>query len=139
MRTTACVIGLTILAHTSVAQNFHPNIPRAWDDNAVKDFEVPLVQRDRSPRYMTAEEYYNLKVRPVYRSYPVYAQGKEPPGYMEWLKEREPEVIFDPAKLRTKEDWIQAGHIVFEAMTKFRPAPLTPGGREVSPAFQSSF
>src|ERR1051326_3646978 len=111
MQTTARVIGLTILAVvcSSSAQEFRPDIPRVWDDAAVKQVELPLAQRVRSPRYMTAEEYYTLKVRRIYRSYPVYVQGKEPSGYIESLKQREPELIFDTSKLRTKEDWIRAG------------------------------
>src|SRR5690349_2262021 len=84
---------------------------------------------------MTAEEYYKLKVRAIYRSYPVYVQGKEPPGYIEWLKQREPEVIFDASKLHTKDDWIRAGKIVFEADTFYGRARLTSGGVKVRPGF----
>ena len=137
MQTAARVIAVTILAlaRSSSAQEFRPDIPRVWDDNAVKDFELPLVQRDRSPRYMTAGEYYKLKVRPIYRAYPVYVQGKEPPGYIESLKQREPEVIFDSSKLHTKEDWIRAGKIVFEADTFYEPARMAPGGQRVRPGF----
>jgi mono/diheme cytochrome c family protein len=110
------------IAGTGAAQTFRPDIPRAWDDKAVAGFEVPLAQRDRSPRYMTAEEYYALKVRPIYRSYAAYVEGKEPAGYIESLKQKEPEIIFDASKLRTKEDWIQAGKLVFEAEIAFFPA-----------------
>ena len=136
MKTAACAIGLAILA-TAAAQDFHPDIPRAWDDKDVAGLELPLVQRDRTPRYMTAEEYYKLKVRPIYRSYPVYAEGKEPPGYIESLKQKEPEVIFEPSKLHSRQDWIQAGKIVFEAPIVYRPARLTSGGRKVPPAFSN--
>ena len=121
-------IGFAILA-LSVrcwAQEFHPDIPRAWDDKAVHGLEVPLAQRDRSPRYMSAEEYYKLKVRPIYRSYPAYAKGREPAGYLESLKQRDPEIIFDPSKLHTKEDWIAAGKLVFESDTLFFPAQEPP-------------
>jgi hypothetical protein len=137
MQTTTRVIGFAILALacSSPAQEFHPDVPRVWDDNAVKDVELPLAQRDRSPRYMTAEEYYKLRVRPIYRSYPVYVQGKEPPGYIEWLKQREPEVIFDTSKLQTKDDWIRAGKIVFEADVFYGPARLTSGGAKLRPGF----
>jgi hypothetical protein len=125
MQTAGRVIGCAILAIAGsvVAQTFHPDVPRAWDDKEVARVEVPLAQRDRSPRYLTAEQYYALKVRPIYKSYPAYARGREPAGYREWLKQREPEVIFDASKLRTKEDWIQAGKLVFEAGVSFRPAP----------------
>lgn len=116
-------IAFAAIAEMGQAQTFHPDIPRAWDDAEVAHFEMPLAQRDRSPRYMSAEEYYALKVRPIYRSYPIYAPGREPAGYIESLKQKEPEIVFDPSKLRTKEDWIQAGKLVFEADTNFRPAP----------------
>jgi hypothetical protein len=127
------IIGFAVLTLSGVlpAQEFHPDIPKAWDDNAVKDLELPLVQRDRSPRYLTADEYYKLRVRPIYRTYPIYVNGKEPAGYIESLKQREPEVIFDPAALHTREDWIQAGRIVFEAGIVYAPTRITPGGREV--------
>jgi hypothetical protein len=121
-------IGFAILA-LSVrcrAQEFHPDIPRAWDDKAVHGLEVPLAQRDRSPLYMSAEQYYKLKVRPIYRSYPVYAKGREPAGYLESLKQKDPEIIFDPSRLHTKEDWIAAGKLVFESDTLFFPLPEPP-------------
>ena len=75
---------------------------------------------------MSAKEYYALKVRPIYRSYPVHAPGREPAGYRESLLRKEPEIIFDPSKLITKEDWIRAGKVVFESQTAFRPAPAEP-------------
>ena len=130
MKRTVCVLALTWLAVAALAVGdppFHPDIPKAWDDVAVESMELPLAQRDRSPRYMSSAEYYALKVRPIYRSYPVYAPGREPAGYAESLKQKEPEVILDTAKLRTKEDWIRAGKLVFESDTVFFPPPATPG------------
>lgn len=131
MQTKTCFTASAILAlaRLSVAQDFHPEIPKAWDDKEVAHFETPLAQRDRSPRYMTAKEYYALKVRPVYRWYPRYPAGREPAGYLESLKQKEPEIIFDASRLRTKEDWIQAGKLVFESDTLFRPAGEGGGGR----------
>jgi len=128
MRASLCPLNCLILfsAHLSLAQEFRPAIPRVWEDREVAGFEVPLVQRERSPRYMTSAEYYALKVRPIYRSYPVYAPGREPAGYRESLLQKEPEIIFDLAKLRTKDDWIKAGKAVFESQTVFRPAPAVP-------------
>lgn len=67
----------------------------------IEGFEVPLAQRDRTPRHLSSEEYYKFKIRPIYRSYPAYANGREPAGYLESLKQKEPEIIFDPSKLRT--------------------------------------
>ena len=113
--------------------SFHPEILKVWDDNAVAGMEVPLAQQDRSPRYMTSAEYYRLKVRPIYKGYPAYAKGQEPPGYLESLKQIEPEVIFDPATLHTKEDWIAAGKLVFESETRFFPAREQPSADQVAP------
>ncbi len=137
MQATVAVIGVAVLALACPlrAQEFRPAIPRTWDEIAVRDLELPLVSRERSPRYMTAEEYYKLEVRPIYRSYPIYARGKGPLGYIEWLKQREPEIIFDPSSLHTKEDWIKAGKIVFEAPIVYSPARMSPGGRDVPAAF----
>ncbi len=108
------------------SQDFHPDIPKAWEDKAVEGLEVPLAQRDRSPRYMSAEEYYKLRVRPIYRSYPIYVKGREPAGYLDSLKRKEPEIIFDPSRLHSKDDWIAAGKLVFESGTTFFPSPEPP-------------
>ncbi|HEX7359179.1 MAG TPA: hypothetical protein VF283_01685 [Bryobacteraceae bacterium] len=121
-----------LFATSAVAQEFHPKIPRAWDDKAVEGLELPLAQPAWSPRYMTAAEYYKLKVRPIYRSYPAYAKGREPKGYFAWLKTRKPEIIFDPSKLHTKADWIAAGKLVFESETRFYPARPQPAENETS-------
>jgi hypothetical protein len=125
VKISACLLFVATLVFrsASVPQAFHPDIPKAWDDDAVAGFEVPLAQAHRSPRYPTAAEYYAMKVRPIYRSYPVYAKDREPAGYRESLVQKEPEIIFDPAKLNTKDDWIAAGKLVFESETQFRPAP----------------
>jgi hypothetical protein len=62
-------------------------------------------------------------VRPIYRFYPAYAKGREPAGYLESLKQKDPEIVFDPSKLYTKEDWVAAGKLIFETDTQFFPAP----------------
>ena len=115
MRTIAFFKYLVMFLGITGTQVARPDIPRAWDDREVATFQVPLAQRDRSPRFMTSEEYYKLKVRPIYRTYPIYLPGREPVGYLESLKQKEPEIVFDPSKLQTEEDWIRAGELVFEA------------------------
>lgn len=109
------ILWCLLLAISSSAQSFQPAIPKAWDEDEVKRFELPLAQPDRSPRYLSSDQYYALKVRPVYRGYPVYFPGKEPPGYLDILRQKEPEIVFDPSRLRTAEDWIRAGELVFNA------------------------
>jgi hypothetical protein len=123
MRTGAYVVGCVILvaARTGAAQTFRPEIPRTWADDEVARFELPLAQRDRTPRFLTAREYYAQKVRTIYRTYPVFVNGREPAGYFDSLKQKDPEVIFDSAKLRTKEDWIRAGEVVFRAAPRMAP------------------
>jgi hypothetical protein len=63
MRATIIRAACTMLAFcdTIGAQNFRPDIPKAWDDAGVARFETPLAQRDRSPRYLSAKDYYALK------------------------------------------------------------------------------
>ena len=68
-----------------------------------------------SPKPVSAEYYYKIPVRTIYKSYPIYAPGRVPAGYLEKLKNLEPEIAFDASRLKTKEDWIRAGEIVFEA------------------------
>ncbi len=99
---------------------FSPVIPRSWDEEALGRLEVPLPNPEFSPRAVPADYYYRIPVRPIYRGYPVYAPGKEPPGYFETLSQREPEVIWnDDAGIRprvaTRADWIRAGEAVFDA------------------------
>jgi hypothetical protein len=118
------VLAAALLAGLAVsAQPFSPNIPKFWDDHAVESFEVPLANPRYSPRHVSSAEYYALKVRPIYKTYPVYAPGREPVGYREHLKTLEPEIIFDPAKLRGEADWIAAGKAVFESEPLMFPAP----------------
>jgi hypothetical protein len=92
-----------------------PSIPKTWDADAFAGFELPLVNAERSARHIDPAFYYRLGVRPIYRSYPIYAPGREPQGYMEWLARQEPEIAFDASRLKTDADWIAAGEIVFEA------------------------
>jgi hypothetical protein len=81
--------------------------------------EVPLANPIGSPKHVSADYYYRIPVRPIYKSYPIYAPGHEPPGYMEWLKQQEPVLIWDDIghipTLQTEADWIKAGELVFNA------------------------
>ncbi len=100
---------------------FSPTIPKTWVDAEMAELEVPLADAANSPKHVSADYYYRVSVQPIYKSYRVYAPGKEPPGYLEWLKQQEPALVFDAAKLKTEADWIKAGELVFDA-------PLATGG-----------
>jgi Di-haem oxidoreductase, putative peroxidase len=91
------------------------DIPKTWDDEAIASIEIPHPIREYTPVHVRSDFYYQMRVRPIYQSYPIYAPGKEPSGYIERLKQQEPAIAFDPARLRTERDWVQAGEIVFDA------------------------
>lgn len=130
-RSGLCLIAVVCLAaavHRPLGQtpphDFRPVVPHMWDDQAMATVEVPLANPIGSPKHVPANYYYRIPVRPIYKSYPIYAPGHEPPGYMDWLKQQEPEVIWgvDPKtginhtpSFKTEADWIKAGEIVFEA------------------------
>lgn len=102
---------------------FHHSIPEAWDEEALLGLEVPLAQPKYSPVEVTWDFYYRISRRPIYKSYPVYGPGHEPPGYFEWLRRQKPEVIwgidgdgvFHAPDLKTQADWIKAGEMVFDS------------------------
>jgi hypothetical protein len=114
---------MALLLH---AQSPAVTIPRTWDDAAVAALEVPLAHPEFSPQHVSTDYYYRMRVRPIYKTYPVYPPGKEPAGYIEWLQQQEPEVVFDLAKLHTESDWIRAGELVFDAPINFESLATTP-------------
>jgi hypothetical protein len=98
---------------------YKPAIPKTWDEQALADLEVPLPNPEFSPKAVPGDYYYRIPVRRIYKGYTVHIPGKEPPGYLDWLKRQEPKIIWeDKAKrprLETESDWIKAGEIVFDA------------------------
>lgn len=98
---------------------FRPEIPKTWDDAAIATLELPLANPAGSPKHISADYYYKIPVRPIYRSYAVFAPGHEPPDYAEWLKQQEPVILWDDKgrapPLKTRENWVSAGEIVFDA------------------------
>ena len=125
---------LTIVVPSSLsaAQPFSPVIPRTWDPEALRDLELPLAGSNKSPVHITPEYYYAQKVRPIYASYPVYHPDREPPGYFESLKTKDPVVLWDDRKttpkLETEADWVAAGELVFDAPSAY--SEMTPARRE---------
>jgi hypothetical protein len=96
------------------AEEFRPKIPKTWVDDAMASLELPLVAVEASPKHASAEFYYRIPVRKIYKTYPIYAPGREPQGYSEWLSNQEPQVVFDPQTLHTREDWVRAGELIFD-------------------------
>jgi alkylated DNA nucleotide flippase Atl1 len=94
---------------------FSPMIPRVWDDAEMAVLQLPLVDSTASPKQISSDYYYRIPIRTIYKNYPVYAPGKEPAGYLDWLKQQDPESAFDAGALKTETDWIRAGQLVFES------------------------
>jgi hypothetical protein len=117
-------------AAQQVPETWQPQIPKAWVDSEIAGLEVPLARPEGSAKHVSAEFYYRIPVRTIYRSYPVYAPGREPAGYLDKLRKTKPEVAFDASLLKTREDWIRAGRIAFEAPTQIGPAPEDPAELE---------
>ena len=106
-----------------------------WGDPTLDDHDRPLNDRGlrdapamggrladaaASPVPVSADYYYRIPVRPIYKTYPVYHPGKEPSGYFERLTGLEPEIVsFDFANFKTPEAWIRAGEIVFDTPTDY--------------------
>src|SRR5215831_16766645 len=114
-----CVLLIHAKAAQKTTERWTPEIPKTWVDDEVAAFELPLAEADASPKHISSDYYYRMPVRPVYKTYPIYAPGKEPPDYLNKLRKIEPEITFDPAKLRTEKDWIKAGELVFDAPVEF--------------------
>jgi hypothetical protein len=119
---TALVCGAFLFgaeARGQTDRGMNPTIPRTWDDAAIDALEVPLANPAGSPKHISADYYYKIPVRPIYKQYPVYAPGREPAGYTDWLKKQEPVIVWDDSghrpQLTSEADWIKAGQIVFEA------------------------
>src|SRR5262245_29240434 len=103
-------IAFTRASAQSTRSHPSPEIPGTWEDRAVATLELPLANARASPVPVSAEYYYRIPVRPIYKTYPVYHPSKEPAGYFERLTRLEPEVVsFDPARTTSEEDWIRFG------------------------------
>ncbi len=98
---------------------FHPQIPKAWVEAGLEQMDVPVSRPAYSQKAVSPDYYYRIPVAPIYKSYPVYAPGRAPAGYLDQLKHLSPELAFNPARLKTKEDWIRAGEVVFNAPTTY--------------------
>ena len=130
MKTGACTVLLGVCLWPAIVagqdKEFRPGIPKVWDDDAIATLEVPSPQTGFTPRHVPSSYYYQIPVRPIYRSYPVYRPGKEPSGYKDWLRTREPEIAFSEATLQTPEDCEKAGELVFQYPIIFTTDDLSP-------------
>ncbi|HSB29016.1 MAG TPA: hypothetical protein VLE19_14215, partial [Pyrinomonadaceae bacterium] len=94
-------------------------IPKTWDSPGIDSFLLQLADPKVSTKLISSSYYYSIPIRPIYRSYDVYRPDREPRGYMDQLKRRAPQVIFDSSKLKSEADWTKAGEMVFDAPIEF--------------------
>jgi hypothetical protein len=94
---------------------FEPAIPKTWDAAALETWATPLAGLNAPPGHVSETEYYQAPID-NYRTYPVYAPGREPQGYWEMLQKVGPKPLIDRARLRTESDWVAAGRDVFEQL-----------------------
>jgi mono/diheme cytochrome c family protein len=121
------VLGLVIALSATLSSRqapFRPDIPKVWDEEALGDMEIPLPPPAPKPVHVSETYYYSIPETTIYKTYPLVSPDKAP-AYVEWLKAREPEIAFDPARLKTEQDWIEAGALVFR--WSLVPIPYTPG------------
>ena len=116
--------------------SFQPVIAHVWDEAALRELDLPLATPGATPKYPPATYYYSVPEMVIYKSYP----GRAPAGmtddqYLAWLQTREPENAFDPAQLRTREDWIRAGERVFYAPTSYISEGVRNGRNQWRPWF----
>lgn len=98
---------------------FHPDVPKAWSEEALQSMTLPLAGLSTPIKYAPADWYSRIPERVIYRGYPVYAPNKEPADYLNFLSAQDPEIAFDASKLSSEGDWLRAGESVFSSPEGF--------------------
>ena len=117
------IVGLVLLAGVTgwrplVGQSnvaLEPRIPKTWDAAALDSWATPLAGLNARPGHVSETDYYQAPID-NYRTYPVYAPGREPTGYWEMLQKVGPKPLIDRVRMRTESDWVAAGREVFEQL-----------------------
>ena len=89
----AALVGIALLLVVAATTAQEKGIPKTWDEKKLHEMELPLVGLDKPVKHAPPEFYDAVPVLPIAKSYPVYHPDKEPKGYMEALREKEPEAI----------------------------------------------
>src|SRR5689334_21662868 len=113
------VIGIGVAAIFGFVS--HNAIPTTWDMEAIKRFHLPPADTSVQVVYAPKAYYDSLPQHVIYKTYPVYYREFEKPGYLDSLRGLRPEIAFDPSQLKTKEDWIKAGELVFNWPVAYTP------------------
>lgn len=97
------------------------SIPVTWDLTRIKQFHLPPPNTTVQVRYAPKEYYDSLQAHVITTTYPVYYREFERPGYLDSLRSLTPVVEFDHTKLKTQDDWIKAGELVFNWPVSYTP------------------
>jgi hypothetical protein len=96
-------------------------IPKTWDMAAIKKFHLPPPDSTVRVAYAPEAYYDSLPEHIIYKTYPLYYREFEKTGYADSLRKLKPEIVFDPETLKTQEDWIKAGEVVFNWPVAYTP------------------
>lgn len=133
-RLTVLFIGfLAIIPAISFLGTFN-GIPKTWDMEAIKKFHLPPPDSSVTVTYAPEEYYDALPDHVLYKTFPMYIREFEKPGYLDSLRNLRPEITFDVNALKTQDDWIKAGELVFNW-----PVAYSPADGKVSPLKQADF
>lgn len=75
--------------------------------------ELPNAATGQPSRPVSADFYYAIPATTLYRTYPVYHPDHEPEGYLDALRRKTPERLFEAGQPTSEADWIAAGEQVF--------------------------
>ncbi len=82
--TALAVAVFCLTANDAIAQG---NVPKIWDRHEFDQIDVPVASPAYSQKVVSPDYYYRIPVSTDFKwSYPVYAPGRAPAGYMEKLK-----------------------------------------------------
>jgi hypothetical protein len=107
-------------------------VPKTWDEAAMESGILKPPVADAKVTRVTAEYYYRMQDRVIYTEYRRYASKSEPAGYLAKLTAADPEIIFDPVRLKTEQNWIRAGRNVFRSPMQYTGQMLVPSGWKAS-------
>lgn len=118
---TAYLSGVALLV-SSISFLWNANeIPVTWDMESIKRFHLPPPDSTVRVVYAPKAYYDSLPDHVIVKTFPYYIREFEKPGYLDSLRSIEPEVLFNPANLKTQQDWIKAGELVFNWPVAYTP------------------
>lgn len=87
--------------------------PKTWDIDEIQRFHLQAPDSSAKVKYAGEDYYYSLPEYVIYKTYPVYVREFEKKGYLDSLRLLDPEIAFDLSQIKTQDDWIKAGKLVF--------------------------